>query len=109
MRLHGSRRRPFAHDWRARARSRAPGTFVSIAGSYFCAQPEPEDPDDVDPLECDHIGAVTFGTSGANIGQYTELLVVAEVPAVATDDVLVFVTVVGRTLNSATFTVELAP
>lgn len=86
-----------------------PGTIVSISGSYFCAQPEPEDPDDVDPLECDHIGAVTFGTRGANIDQYTDLLIAAEVPDLTPGDALVFVTVLGRTSNSATFSVEPAP
>src|SRR5262245_25345012 len=58
----------------------SPGAAVTISGHYFCGQPEPDDPDDVDPLACEHIGQVTFGALPAPMSQYTDSTVVAEVP-----------------------------
>jgi hypothetical protein len=83
-----------------------PGTAVRIEGEYFCAQPEPDDPDDVDPLACANTGAVWFGDVPANVNLYTETTILAEVPDVTPGAVIVSVTVAGRRSNHAVFNLE---
>ena len=83
-----------------------PGSTVSITGNYFCAQPEADDGDDVDPLACVNTGAVSFGTVPATVGQYTDTMITVEVPDGMRGVVTVHVSVAGRTSDGASFTVE---
>jgi hypothetical protein len=78
----------------------SPGTVVSIAGSYFCHQQANED-----PLACSNVGAVAFGQLGANVTEYSDGEVMAEVPAGA-GAVEITVTVVGQVSNPVAFTIE---
>lgn len=77
-----------------------PGTIVAIAGAYFCHQPA-----DADPLACKNVGSVYFGQLVANVSQYTDSAVMAEVPG-GTGVVPVTVAVLGETSNAISFTIE---
>lgn len=84
----------------------SPATVVVISGSYFCAQPEPEDGEEVDPLACEHTGTVSFNAVPGNLGEYTDTRITVEVPPLAPGVISVRVAVAGRTSNSVEFTVE---
>jgi hypothetical protein len=80
-----------------------PGTTITLTRSYFCAQPESPDED---PLACENVGAVTFGSVPATIAQYTDMTILVEVPDVAPGPLDIHVSVSGRTSSSARFLVE---
>lgn len=86
-----------------------PATVVTISGSYFCAQPEPEDGEEVDPLACEHTGTVSFGAVPANVGEYTDSRIMVEVPSLAPGVVSVRVAVGGRASSGVEFTVDAPP
>lgn len=84
----------------------APGVQVQIDGSWFCAQPEPEPGEEVDPLACAHVGAVSFATQDAVAAIYLDAEILVEVPAVAPGEVAVRVSVAGRMSNRVSFVVD---
>lgn len=77
-----------------------PGAIIAVSGAYFCHQPA-----DADPLACKNVGSVYFGQLVANVSQYTDTAVMAEVPG-GTGVVPVTVAVVGETSNAISFTIE---
>ena len=79
------------------------GTTITVIGSYFCAQPETPDED---PLACENVGAVTFGSVPGTIAQYTDMTILVEVPGVAPGPLDIHVSVSGRTSGGARFLVE---
>ena len=83
----------------------SPGTPVTIAGSYFCQQPDTGS-DDVDPLACKVTGTVLFGTDQVEAEQYTDTSISVSVPQTSLGAVNVAVTVAGRVSNSVQFTVD---
>jgi hypothetical protein len=82
------------------------GTQVQLTGAYFCAQPEPEPGEEIDPLRCDHVGSVVFGTSTALVSIYTDSSILAEVPALPVGDIDIYVSVDGRVSNTLGFSIE---
>ena len=76
------------------------GTSVTLTGSYFCHQPASED-----PLQCQNMGNVQFGSANATATQYTDAMVSVEVTSGA-GSVDVTLTVLGHVSNSVRFTVE---
>jgi hypothetical protein len=60
----------------------------------------------LDPLACAHTGQVIFDSVPATVGPYTDVSIVAEVPDLGRGEVVVHVTVAGRTSNGVTFVVE---
>ena len=79
------------------------GTVVVVSGSFFCQQPA-EDSED-DPLVCNNMGTVLFGTAGGEIAQYTDSSIMVEVPP-GTGMVQVSIEVAGKSSNSVPFTIE---
>jgi hypothetical protein len=82
-----------------------PGATVMVSGSYLCQQPRTES-DDVDPLACEHVGAVLFDTAPGLVSSYTDNLALVEVPALAPGRFSVVVSVAGRSSNGVGFVVE---
>jgi hypothetical protein len=80
------------------------GTIIMLSGSYLCQQPEGSD--DSDPLACAHTGAVAFGEMPANVTQYTDSSITAQVPDLPAGDTQVSVATGGRETNTIDFTVE---
>ncbi len=80
------------------------GTIITLSGSYLCQQPEGSD--DSDPLACAHTGAVTFGVVPANVTQYTDSSITAQVPDLPAGDSQIGVATGGRETNTIDFTVE---
>jgi hypothetical protein len=78
----------------------APGTTVVIAGSYFCHQPENED-----PLACANTGSVSFDAAVASPSTYTDTSVMVEVPN-NPGTVQIRITVAGHVSNAVGFTIE---
>lgn len=77
------------------------GTVVVVTGSYFCQQPGTTE----DPLACDNVGTVLFGTASGNVAQYADTSIMVEVPG-GTGPVQVTVAVAGRTSNGVDFTIQ---
>jgi hypothetical protein len=78
----------------------AEGATVLITGSYFCHQPEDED-----PLACANVGSVSFDASVANVTTYTDTMVMVEVPN-NSGAVQIRITVAGHISNGIGFTIE---
>lgn len=83
-----------------------PGSTAIISGDYFCAQPDPEFPDDVDPLACETMGVVTFDMIPATAIRYTDEEIIVEVPQLPPGRVAVEVAVAGRDSDGIPFIVE---
>lgn len=77
----------------------SPGASVMIIGDYFCQEPDGD--------QCDNGGTVTFDSTPANVGMYTDQSIMVEVPSVTTGRVDVRILAAGRTSNAAEFRVEL--
>jgi len=82
-----------------------PGAIVTVSGSYLCQQPR-VDGSDVDPLACEHMGTVMFGTAPGVVASYTDTMAIVEVPSLAPGNVGVVVSVAGRSSNQISFVVE---
>ena len=78
----------------------SPGTTATVTGNYFCHQPPTDD-----PLLCENVGVVQFGSTTATAAQYTDTAITVEVPNGA-GSVDVSVTVAGHLSNSVHFTIE---
>lgn len=76
-----------------------PGSAVMVVGDFFCQDPEGD--------QCDGNGSVAFDATPANIGMYSEQLIMVEVPSVTAGPVKVTVTAAGRTSNDVDFRIEL--
>jgi len=81
--------------------SASPGTVVTVAGSYFCQQPTMPD----DPLACENLGEVRFGTASGNVALYSDTSIMVEVPG-GLGTVAVTVAAAGRTSNAVDFVIE---
>jgi hypothetical protein len=82
-----------------------PGTTVQVSGSYLCQAPRTGG-NDVDPLACEHMGAVMFDTAPGLVTSYTDTLVLVDVPALPAGRSSVVVSVAGRSSNRLDFIVE---
>lgn len=76
------------------------GGSVMIAGDFFCQRPDAE-------LQCDNRGTVSFDSTPANVGMYSDHAIMVEVPSVTSGPVDVTVTAAGRTSNDVEIRVEL--
>ncbi len=83
-----------------------PGTSIVISGSYFCGQPEPHDPEEADPNDCENTGTVSFGAVPAIAAQYIDTMIVVEVPMLSPGPFDIQVSVIGRHSNLVGFTLE---
>lgn len=83
----------------------APGASVMIVGDFFCQNPDAGDEEA--PGECANSGTVSFGSTPANVGMYSEHAIMVEVPNVTPGPVDVRVTAAGRTSNDVEFRVEM--
>lgn len=82
------------------------GTSILVSGSYFCQQVEASSPDDIDPLACEHVGTVQFGSTPVVPNDYGDTAIVVLVPNIALGSVQLRVSVGARTSNAVSFTVE---
>ncbi len=82
----------------------APGTTVTVSGSYLCQEPRTDT--DADPLACEHVGTVMFDTTPGMVSSYTDSMVLVDVPGLAPGGVSVAVSVSGRSSNRINFVVE---
>jgi len=82
----------------------APGTTVTVSGSYLCQEPRTET--DGDPLACEHVGTVMFDTTPGMVTSYSDGMVLVDVPGLAPGGVSVAVSVSGRSSNRIDFVVE---
>ena len=74
------------------------GSSVIVTGSYFCQQPGTTE----DPLACEHVGTVLFGTTNGTSTQYTDTSITVEVPGGA-GTVQLVVSSGGRSSNGVQF------
>jgi IPT/TIG domain-containing protein len=81
-----------------------PGASVTVSGSFLCQAPRSGS--DVDPLACDHVGTVLFGTTPSLAASYTDTAVVVEVPSLPPGPLDIAVSVAGRSSNSLPFVVD---
>jgi len=82
----------------------APGTTVTVSGSYLCQGPRTEI--DGDPLACEHVGTVMFDTTPGMVTSYTDSTVLVDVPGLAPGGVSMAVSVAGRSSNRIGFVVQ---
>lgn len=79
----------------------SPGSIVTINGSYFCQQPDNED-----PLACANPGSVDFGSVPATVAMYADRSITVEVPSLPPGSVAVTVTSAGRRSNHVGFGID---
>lgn len=80
------------------------GRTISIRGSYFCAQPDPDE--EGDPSACKNTGTVSFDGVPATVAQYNDKNIMVEVPVLPPGAVDVQLVVVARPSNRVVFVVE---
>lgn len=81
-----------------------PGATVTVSGSSLCQMPQSGS--DVDPLACDHVGTVLFGTTPSLAASYGDTAVVVEVPSLPPGPLDLAISVAGRSSNSLQFVVD---
>ena len=77
------------------------GAIVMVAGAYFCQRPGTNE----DPI-CDVVGTVHFAAAPGTPSQWTDTMIMVEVPQGVSGRADVTVTAAGRTSNTVAFTAE---
>jgi hypothetical protein len=80
-----------------------PGVTITIAGDFFCQQPEEEERD---PFACANVGGVEVGQVPATVGMYTDTLITFEVPNLPSGSVGIAVVVHAHRSNTIGFVVD---